>query len=400
MADLIARVTAWALSLRLVRVWLHYLERRGPMLSDSITYRSLFSVFAGVLLGFSFAAIWLSDNPAAWQSLVDAVDAAIPGLVGEDGLVDVADLQAPAGLTIAGILALVGLVGAAIGAIGSLRVALRTLADKVRDDVFFVWVLLRNLLLAIAIGGGFVLSAGATFVGTSFVGAVLDWAGISHGWLADLATRSVSILVVFALDTAVVALAFVALSGVRARPASLWSGALLGAIGLTVLQQLSGLFVAGAGVNPLLVTFASLIALLLWLNLSAQVILLASTWIIVAERERVDRVRERFGSPTFVLRRVRQAEDAVRVTTEELEHARADAEKERLAQRKRQRDRGAPDSSGDDAGGGSAQTGTAGRSGDRAADERRSAAGQGRSAAPDEGRSATADTVAREANRP
>lgn len=400
MADLIARVTAWALSLRLVRVWLHYLERRGPMLSDSITYRSLFSVFAGVLLGFSFAAIWLSDNPAAWQSLVDAVDAAIPGLVGEDGLVDVADLQAPAGLTIAGIFALVGLVGAAIGAIGSLRVALRTLADKVRDDVFFVWVLLRNLLLAIAIGGGFVLSAGATFVGTSFVGAVLDWAGISHGWLADLATRSVSILVVFALDTAVVALAFVALSGVRARPASLWSGALLGAIGLTVLQQLSGLFVAGAGVNPLLVTFASLIALLLWLNLSAQVILLASTWIIVAERERVDRVRERFGSPTFVLRRVRQAEDAVRVTTEELEHARADAEKERLAQRKRQRDRGAPDSSGDDAGGGSAQTGTAGRSGDRAADERRSAAGQGRSAAPDEGRSATADTVAREANRP
>ena len=32
MADLIAKLTAWALSLRLVRVWLHYAERRGPML--------------------------------------------------------------------------------------------------------------------------------------------------------------------------------------------------------------------------------------------------------------------------------------------------------------------------------------------------------------------------------
>ncbi|WP_106813672.1 YhjD/YihY/BrkB family envelope integrity protein [Microbacterium timonense] len=331
----LARVTAWALSLRLVRVWLHYAERRGPMLSDSVTYRALFSVFAGVLLGFSFAALWLSDNPAAWRALVEAVDAAIPGLVGEGGLVDVTDIEAPAGLTVAGIIALIGLVGAAIGAIGSLRVALRTLADKVHDDVLFVWVLLRNLLLALAIGGGFVLSAGATFVGTSFVGTVLEWAGITQDDFATLATRAVSLLVVFVLDMAVVALAFRSLSGVRARPAALWSGALVGAAGLTVLQQLSGLFVSGAGSNPLLASFAALIALLLWLNLSAQVILLASVWIIVAERERVDRVRERYGSPTFALRRVRQAEDAVRVATEELENARAAADRERQASQER-----------------------------------------------------------------
>lgn len=341
----IPKVTAWALSLKPVRVWLHYAERRGPMLSDSVTYRALFSVFAGVLLGFSFAAIWLADNPAAWQSLVSAVDAAIPGLVGEDGLVDVTDIQAPAGLTVAGIIALVGLVAAAIGAIGSLRVALRTLADKVHDDVLFVWVLLRNLLLAIAIGGGFVLSAGATFVGTSFVGGVLDWLGISESWLAEFATRTVSIVVVFLLDMALVALAFRTLSGVRPRARSLWTGAFLGALGLIVLQQLSSLFVSGAGSNPLLASFAALIALLLWLNLSAQVILLAGTWIIVGERDRVDRVRERFGSPTFALRRVRQAEDAVRVATEELANARAAADAEREAARKKQAEQAAEERS-------------------------------------------------------
>lgn len=331
----LARATAWMLSIRPVRVWLHYAERRGPMLSDSVTYRALFSVFAGVLLGFSFAAIWLSDNPDAWRSLVGAVDAAIPGLVGEDGLVDVGAIDAPAGFTVAGIIALVGLVGAAIGAIGSLRVALRTLADNVRDDVLFVWVLLRNLLLAVAIGGGFVLSAGATFAGTAFVGTILDWLGITQGPLATIATQSVSIVVVFLLDMAVVALAFVSLSGVHAHPGALWSGAFIGALGLTVLQQLSGLFVSGAGSNPLLASFAALIALLLWLNLSAQVILLAGTWIIVSERERTDRVRERFGSPTFALRRVRQAEDAVRVASEELDNARAAADEERAKAQKR-----------------------------------------------------------------
>ncbi|TQM34891.1 YihY/virulence factor BrkB family protein [Microbacterium kyungheense] len=328
MAEWIKKVTAWALSLRPVRVWLHYSERRGPMLSDSVTYRALFSVFAGVLLGFSVAAVWLAGNPEALRALVSAVDAAIPGLVGKRGVVDVTEIDAPAGFTVAGIIALVGLVGAAIGAVGSLRVGMRTLADKVHDDVFFLWVLLRNLLLAAAIGGGFVLSAGATFVGTSFVGAVLDWLGIG-GDLARIATRGVSLVVVFALDMAIIALAFVTLSGVHARPRALWAGAFIGAIGLTVLQQLSGLFVSGAGANPLLASFAALIALLLWLNLSAQVILLASTWVIVSEREQVDRVRERYGSPTFAMRRVRQAEDAVRVASEELEHARAEADRER-----------------------------------------------------------------------
>jgi membrane protein len=260
---------------------------------------------------------------------VEAVDAAIPGLVGKDGLVDVSDIQAPEGLTIAGVIALVGLVGAAIGAIGSLRVALRTLADKVRDDVFFVWVLLRNLLLAIAIGGGFLLSAAATFAGTALVETIVGWLGIPYDGLADLTTRGVSLVVVFALDMALVALAFVTLSGVRARPGALWSGAFIGALGLTVLQQLSGLFVSGAGANPLLASFAALIALLLWLNLSAQVILIAGAWIVVTEREHVDRVRERYGSPTFAQRRERQAEDAVRLATDELRLARADADRER-----------------------------------------------------------------------
>lgn len=327
--SLLERATAWALTLKPVRVWFHFLERRGFMLADSITYRALFSVFAGVLLGFSFAALWLSDNPRAWQALVDAVDAAIPGLVGPDGLIDVSAIQAPAGLTIAGVLALVGLVGAAIGAIGSLRAALRTLADELHDDVFWVWVILRNLLLAIAIGGGFALTALATMLGTAFIRTATEWLGIGSSALGEVGVAVLTIVLVFVLDAAIVALAFLSLSGLKPRARTLWAGAIIGGIGLTVLQQLSGLFVRGAGANPLLATFASLIALLIWFNLSAQVILVASTWIIVGVREDADRVRTRFGATTFAQRRVRRAEDAVRLATEELGRAREDVERER-----------------------------------------------------------------------
>ncbi|MGN8551674.1 UNVERIFIED_CONTAM: YihY/virulence factor BrkB family protein [Microbacterium sp. SLM126] len=327
MADLIAKLTAWALSLRVVRVWFHYLERRGPMLSDSITYRALFSVFAAVLLGFSFAALWLDGNPAAWQALVNTVDAAIPGLIGEDGIIKVDQIE-PLGFTFAGILSAVALVGAAIGAIGSLRAALRTLADEIHDDVFWIWVIVRNLLLALAIGGGFVLSAAVTFYGTTFIGVVGDWFG-ADSWVGDFATQVLAIGAVFLLDAAIVALAFIVLSGVKARPATLIVGSLIGGVALTVLQQLSGLFVRGAGANPLLASFAALIALLLWFNLSAQVILLASTWIIVTVAQDEDRVREKYGTPTFEARRVKRAEDALRVASDELQLAQAAAAKAR-----------------------------------------------------------------------
>ncbi len=98
-----------------------------------------------------------------------------------------------------------------------------------------------------------------------------------------------------------------------------------------MLQQLSGLFIGGAKSNPLLASFASLIALLLWLNLSAQVMLIAGAYIVTGVEEESDRVRARFGAATFAQRRVQRAEVGVRVATDELERARAGEAKERAA---------------------------------------------------------------------
>ena len=45
--NFLQRTIAWALTLKPVRAFLLYSEHRGPMLADSVTYRTLFSVFAG-----------------------------------------------------------------------------------------------------------------------------------------------------------------------------------------------------------------------------------------------------------------------------------------------------------------------------------------------------------------
>lgn len=327
------RATAWALARKPVRAVLLYQEHHGPMLADSVTYRTLFSVFAGMFLGFAIGGIWLSGNPDAMDALVATIGTAIPGLVGDGGIIDPADLIQPITLSVAGIVGLVGLVGAAIGAIGSLRRAFRELGDQSDDRTFFLWVLLRDLALAVGFGASLAVAAAVTFFSTTALGALFGWLGITTDHPAyDVSTRAVSILVIFVIDTLVIAGMFIALSGLRPKARSLWTGALLGGVGLAVLQLLSSLFVGGASSNPLLASFGSLIALLLWFNLSAQVILIAGAYIITGFDEERDRVGARFGAPTPAIRRMRRAERRATDATAELAAAREAVERERVEQ--------------------------------------------------------------------
>lgn len=323
---IVPRAIAWALRLRVVRAYLRYSEHRGPMLADSLTYRALFSVFAGILLGFSLAALWLGSNPEAMGTLTRTLDQVIPG-IGE--IVDPSALDQPTGFTVVGAISLLGLVGAAISAIGSLRIALRTLADEVHDDVFIVWVILRNLLVAVVFGGLLAVAAIASVVGSVGISSLLGWLGIGEGPVTEWATRVFGIVIVFIIDAVAIALVFRVLSGVRAPARALWSGALLGGVGLVVLQELSGLFVRGATSNPLLASFATLIALLLWINLSSQVILIASSFIITATAESRDRLREKFGAETLVQHRRLRAEELVHAATRELRAAQQAEQEER-----------------------------------------------------------------------
>ncbi|MFV0432508.1 MAG: YihY/virulence factor BrkB family protein [Leucobacter sp.] len=315
-AGLVQKIIAWALQLRVVRAVLLYTDHRGPLLADSITYRALFSVFAAVLLGFSIAALWLAGDPAAMRTLVETLDRVVPGIT---DVVDPESVEAPTEFSIVGAISLIGLIGAAIGAIGSLRTALRILADEVHDDGFFLWVLLRNLLVGLALGGLLVAAAVLSVVGSVGISTVASWLGHSGG----VGTRIFGLAVVFVIDTLAVAVLFKVLSGVRAPVRGFWAGAALGGVGLTVLQELSGLFVRGATQNPLLATFAALISLLLWFNLSSQVILVASCYIITASAEAKDRVRAKYGASTLAQYRRRRAEDRLRVAARELRAAEA-----------------------------------------------------------------------------
>lgn len=313
------RLIASLLRLRLVRAYLTYSEHRGPMLADSVTYRALFSIFAAVLLGFSVAVIVLGGNPEAMRALSDALDRVIPGL---SDIVDPESIRAPTGYSVVGALSTIGLIAAAIGAIGSLRAALRVLSDQLYDDGFFLWVYLRNFLVGVGFAGLLAVAAGLSVIGSMGLVTAAEWIGITlTSSVMSVLLQTVNILIIWAVDTVAVAFIFRMLSGIHAPARALWGGAMLGAVGLVVLQTLSGLFVRGATANPLLATFAVLIALLLWINLSVQVVLIASTYILTITAETTDRIRETYGAQTLAERRLKRAEDRYQAAKRELRAA-------------------------------------------------------------------------------
>ncbi|WP_162621867.1 YihY/virulence factor BrkB family protein [Microbacterium suaedae] len=340
MLRMIDQVVKRVLRLRLVRAFLLYSDHRGGLLAAAITFRMLFAVFAAVLLGFSAVTIWLSARSDLVDALIETVNDVVPGLLEVDGqgLIDVsAATQFGADNVIAGVVSVLALVWALVSAVGNLRMSIRTIAGTRHENSNALIMRAFDLLFALSIGVLLIASAAATFLGTAFVDSALEWLGVTQGGVAEVLTRAGTVFATFVLDAVVIAWLFWLQSGMKMGVRTMLPGVLVGAAGLVLLQQASSLFVGGADNNPLLKSSASLIALLLWFNFSAQVVLIASAYIVVTVEEQDNRVAERYGAENFHQRRVRAAERDVRVADDALRAARAEerAAREKAAERSR-----------------------------------------------------------------
>lgn len=329
------------LRLRIARAFFLFVDHRGGLLAAAITYRMLFAVFAAVLLGFSAASFWLASRGDLWDALVETVDQVIPGLIGTggetDALINMDEVfKHRVGFTFAGGVGAVALILAMLGAVGNVRMSVRTIAGTRQDTSNALVMKAVDLLFALSIGVLVIASAAASFLGSAFVDLVLGWVDFDTGGLAEVVARAGTVVVTFVLDAVIIAWLFWLQSGLHPGLRTMLPGALIGGAGLVVLQQASGLFVGGANNNPLFGVFTTLIALLLWFNFSAQVTLIACAYIVTTIEEKQERVGNVYGAETLGQRNVRAAERDVMIAQDALIAAREAerAEREKLDARK------------------------------------------------------------------
>ncbi|ADG87396.1 trehalose-binding protein [Thermobispora bispora] len=261
----------------LVRTHQRYRHCSGDRLAGAFTYFAFLSFFPLIALAFSVFGYFAAARPEILTILTKAIYAQLPGLAERLPLEQIADARVPAG-----IIGLGGLLYAGLGAVDAMRYALREiwmaglprhnpLVGRLRDLVTLLLVGV-TALASVAVGG-FATSATGTvtgwfgLAGSPWGGAAVWLAGLGAALLADLAI-------------------FLVLFGWLAAPSQPFGvvlrGALLGAAGFGLLKQLAVLLLAHTLRNPVYGTFAVVVGLLLWINLSARVVLYAAAWTATA----------------------------------------------------------------------------------------------------------------------
>ncbi|CAN5512049.1 hypothetical protein BH10ACT4_BH10ACT4_04610 [soil metagenome] len=278
---LIARV----MTLRPVRVFQRYSEKNGPILAGGLSLTALYSVFAGIYVGFAVLGLSIESNPDLKDAVVSTLSSSVPGLIDSGsggGAIDLDALFTSRVLGWSSIVAAAALLVTALSWFASARSAVRAVFDLAPDTTFFLLLKLRDLALVVAFAIVTLASAAISVFSTSALSALFDLLHLDNrSFFAKAVGHVVGLLIVLVIDTLVLAVLYRVLLAVRIPWQRLLTGSLLGGIALGVLKVLGATIVGGAGKNPLLASFAVILGLLVWFGLVCQVILIAATWISV-----------------------------------------------------------------------------------------------------------------------
>lgn len=277
-APLARAVERWNDS-RLGRTLAWYGRRNGALLCGGVAYSALFSLFAGLTIGWSVFSASLGRDEGLRDAVLQQVDTWVPGLVGDghDDLISPEQLVLGSALTWTTVVAAVVLLFSALGVMGALRSSVRAMFDLPtagQNPVLArVWQLVGFALL----GVGVVASAGAS-IAAGAVGQVVE------SWLAGdqvvaWAVRVGGAAVGVAIDAVVVAMVITVVGGARPPRRDLVLGSLAAGVVAGALRWLGTTLVVGsAGANRLLAPFAAIVTILVLVNFVARLLLLTCAW--------------------------------------------------------------------------------------------------------------------------
>ncbi|GAA0387696.1 inner membrane protein YhjD [Acrocarpospora corrugata] len=266
----------------LIRAVQRYQVQSGDHLAGAVTYFVFLSFFPLIalvfaLFGYVVAFGWLDRE--ARKTITAAFNEQLPGLADQLGLDQIADARVNAG-----IIGLVGLFYAGLGSVDALRVAFRKIWMSTEPQLNFFLAKLRDLVALILVGIIMLASALVAGFASGATTTVAGWFGLERSALGTFSVGLVGGLVSLAADI----LLFLVLLGWMAKPKPaqpfkfVVRGAVLGAVVFGLLKQLAALLLGHTLTNPVYGAFAVIVGLLVWINLSARVILYAAAWTATA----------------------------------------------------------------------------------------------------------------------
>jgi membrane protein len=254
----------WAIPMAVIR---KFGNDQAGNLAALMAYYAFFSIFPLLLVFTTILGFVLQGDTDLYNKVTDSVLAQFP-VIG-----DQLHTHALSGKVSALVIGLLTSLWAGLG----VTMAAQNAFDKIwavpfKDRPNFIHSRLRGLLLLMCLGVMFLASAVATTLATEVFGSAL----------AKVGGYAITVAVNFGLYVA----AFRFLTAATVPTRSLWLGAAVGALFLTVMQFVGTIYVKHvvSHASNTYGTFATVIGLLVWLHLIAQLTLYAGELNVVVVR--------------------------------------------------------------------------------------------------------------------
>lgn len=268
----------WPVLDHAVRAYEHATAALWGQQAAAITYFGFLSVFPLLAVAFAVVARLAAVYPRIRDQVEQAISDALPGLIGRGD--NQLDLDAIAGAgTSAGIVGLLAFVWTGTGAMDALRDGIRVIFGTTSAQLSLPTKKVRDVGLLLTVGTLAVTSVALSTVTTQATSQLLGLVDLDESGAARGLLRLLSIGVALAINTLILSILFRVMSVRSPSWAEVWSGALIGAVLLEVLKLLVTRLLESAFTNPLYAGFAVAVGLLLWINASARVVMLAAAWV-------------------------------------------------------------------------------------------------------------------------
>ncbi|WP_134764679.1 YihY/virulence factor BrkB family protein [Nocardioides sp. 1609] len=259
-----------------LRMQEHYGAVKAGQQAGAVTYFAFLSFFPILALAFFVVGVVAEVYPEANANLTTAIESVLPGLIGNgESQISLDDVQSFSG--IAGVVGVLGVLYAGLGWVSALRDALVVVFETPQRELpSFVKGKLRDLVALVSIGFVLIVAVAVTGFVSGFSADVLGWIGLGSelAWLVQVLV----VVLGLAANAVLFFTLFKLLAEPRAPSRSLWSGALLGAVGFEVLKQVSSLLLKSTQGQPAFQAFGIALILLVWINYFSRLVLYAAAW--------------------------------------------------------------------------------------------------------------------------
>ncbi|MFJ8617261.1 Inner membrane protein YhjD [Streptomyces sp. ADI97-07] len=248
-------------------------------LAAAITFLSFLALFPLIAVGAAIGAALLSDEQL--DTIKGKLAEQVPGISDQLGIDNLVAHAGTVGLVAGALLLFTG-----IGWVGAMRECLRAVWEK--DDLDEGNPVVRKLKdagLLLGLGGAALVTLAASTVGSTAIGWTADLLGIPEDGAGGALLQAAALAVAVFADFLLLIYLLTLLPGVEPPRRRLIVAGLVGAVGFELLKLLLGSYMKGVASKSMYGAFGVPVALLLWINFSAKLLLLCAAWTATPSKE-------------------------------------------------------------------------------------------------------------------